>query len=457
METILDREKIQKQIDALSKKYYGKKIVIYGAGDYFLFVRDNVNLSSLNITGISDKKFEVSKEENPSSYTALTPDELKNFDFDIILVLLKNDKKLCDYIEYELLMNTKNEDKKVLSLLDTKFKTDAKQHYIKGKRLYEFIYGITSDEDKDKLNGKLSKVLQELKQVKICSFFPANEKKYKQAYKCYKKMTDLLLENIDITKIKPTQEKKYRKFQLDTVEFCKRMTDFLDKNGIEYFISSGTLIGAIRHKGFVPWDDDFDTGVLRKDFEKLKTILKENFEEIDNSEVSISKNNRLEIIDKALRKSRGKILYFHGIEYLQLYQGKNINDCVSMDIFSHDYYRDDYTWEEHREYLKYIRAKRIELDKFPEIIKFLDSEIRSNPNIVEKSNKIYYGIDNLGGYIVTPTAFMREDTIYPRKKMVFEGYEFYAPNSPEGYTEVQYKDFMSFPKNIPLGHDGFKR
>ena len=191
METILDREKIQKQIDALSKKYYGKKIVIYGAGDYFLFVRDNVNLSSLNITGISDKKFEVSKEENPSSYTALTPDELKNFDFDIILVLLKNDKKLCDYIEYELLMNTKNEDKKVLSLLDTKFKTDAKQHYIKGKRLYEFIYGITSDEDKDKLNGKLSKVLQELKQVKICSFFPANEKKYKQAYKCYKKMTDL--------------------------------------------------------------------------------------------------------------------------------------------------------------------------------------------------------------------------------------------------------------------------
>ena len=213
----------------------------------------------------------------------------------------------------------------------------------------------------------------------------------------------------------------------------------------------------MQYDTFVPWDDDFDTGVLRKDFEKLKIILKENFEEIDNSSVSISKNNRLEVIDRALRKSRGKILYFHGIEYLQLYQGKNINDCVSMDIFSHDYYKDNYTWEEHREYLKRIRAKRIELDLFPEIIKFLDSEIRSNPNIVEKSNKIYYGIDNLGGYIVTPTAFMTQDTIYPRKKMVFEGYEFFAPNSPEGYTKVQYKDFMSFPKNIPLGHDGFKR
>ena len=89
-----------------------------------MFVRDNIDLSGLNITGISDKKFEVSKEENPSSYIALTPDELKNFDFDIILVLLKNNKKLCDYIEYELLMNTKNEDKKfcpclILSLKQT--------------------------------------------------------------------------------------------------------------------------------------------------------------------------------------------------------------------------------------------------------------------------------------------------------------------------------------------------
>ena len=107
--------------------------------------------------------------------------------------------------------------------------------------------------------------------------------------------------------------------------------------------------------------------------------------------------------------------------------------------------------------MKYIRAKRIELDTFPKIIEFLNNEIKSNKNIVEKSNKIYYGIDNLGCYIVTPTAFMTESTIFPRKKMVFEGYEFFAPNSPEGYTEVQYIDYMSFPKNIELGHDGFNR
>ena len=270
-------------------------------------------------------------------------------------------------------------------------------------------------------------------------------------------MLDLIFANIDITKLKPSQEKKYRQFQLKTVEFCKQMTDFLEEQGIEYFISSGTLIGAMRHKGFVPWDDDFDTGVLRKDYERLKKILKENFTEIDNSKVSVSKKNRLKIIDKALRKSNGQVLFFRGIEYIQLYKGKNINDCVSMDIFSHDYYRDEYTIKEHLEYIKYLRNKRTDIDNFPKIIEFLDNERKNNPNIVEKSNTIYYGIDNLGGYIVNPTEFMKEDTIYPRKKMIFEGYEFFAPHSPEGYTEIQYKNFMSFPKEIQLGHDGFNR
>ncbi len=453
---IFNEKNIQKRVDYLARRYKGKKVVIYGAGDYFLNLRDKCDLSGLNIVGISDRKFEVSKDENPAGYTPLTPEELKTFDFDVIFVLLKNDEKMCDYIEYQLLMNTKNEDKTVIPMLKNRFKNKAKEHYRKGKRLYGFISRIAGDEDLEKLEKPLTDIRKELKQFyPIEWFYPA--KRYKRLNKCYKKMTDLLLENIDITKLKPAPEKKYRTFQLKTAEFCKRMTDFLDENGIEYFISSGTLIGAMRHKGFVPWDDDFDTGVLRKDFEKVKKILKDNFEEIDNSDVSISKNNRLKIIDKALRKSMGKILFFHGIEYIQLYQGKNINDCVSMDIFSHDYYRDDYTWEEHREYLKKIRAKRIELDLFPKIIEYLDNEIKNNSDIVEKSNKIYYGIDNLGGYIVTPTAFMQEDTIYPRKKMVFEGYEFYAPNSPEGYTEVQYKDFMNFPKEIPLGHDGFNR
>ena len=110
--------KDQKQINKLAKKYKNKKIVIYGAGEYYQILQNNFDLSKLNIVGISDKKFETSKDHNPSKYLALTPEELKNFDFDAILVALYDDVSICDFIQYQLLINTINEDKPVKSLIE---------------------------------------------------------------------------------------------------------------------------------------------------------------------------------------------------------------------------------------------------------------------------------------------------------------------------------------------------
>lgn len=111
----------QRQINKLARKYKNKRIVIYGAGEYFKILKENFNISKLNIVGIADKKFETNKKANFTEYEALAPEELKDFDLDIILVALYDDVSLMDFLEYELLIGTKNEDKKVASLIEPTF------------------------------------------------------------------------------------------------------------------------------------------------------------------------------------------------------------------------------------------------------------------------------------------------------------------------------------------------
>lgn len=66
-----------------------------------------------------------------------------------------------------------------------------------------------------------------------------------------------------------------RELQLAELEILKDIVKVCELNDIEYFLSGGTLLGAVRHKGFIPWDDDVDIAMPREDFEKFIRIAPE--------------------------------------------------------------------------------------------------------------------------------------------------------------------------------------
>ena len=77
-----------------------------------------------------------------------------------------------------------------------------------------------------------------------------------------------------------------REMQLCIVDMIKKVNTLFRENNIEYFLLGGSVLGSIRHKGFIPWDDDMDIGIKRNQFKKaeelLKTLREYVYEPIEN-------------------------------------------------------------------------------------------------------------------------------------------------------------------------------
>ena len=56
------------------------------------------------------------------------------------------------------------------------------------------------------------------------------------------------------------------------LDIAKAVVDLCDRHGLTYYMLGGTMLGAIRHQGFIPWDDDMDLGMPRDDYEKFLEI-----------------------------------------------------------------------------------------------------------------------------------------------------------------------------------------
>ena len=68
-------------------------------------------------------------------------------------------------------------------------------------------------------------------------------------------------------------ENEQKQVMLNILSF---FADFCEDNGLNYFLDAGTLLGAVRHKGYIPWDDDIDVNMPRKDYDRFVQIVRNN-------------------------------------------------------------------------------------------------------------------------------------------------------------------------------------
>lgn len=66
-----------------------------------------------------------------------------------------------------------------------------------------------------------------------------------------------------------------KKVQTSAASILKQLVEIFEQNNLKYIMCFGSLLGAVRHNGFIPWDDDVDISMPREDFERFRTIAKD--------------------------------------------------------------------------------------------------------------------------------------------------------------------------------------
>ncbi len=119
---------------------------------------------------------------------------------------------------------------------------------------------------------------------------------------------------------------KIRLIQLDMLKEVKRICE---KNNIKYSIMAGTLLGSVRHKGYIPWDDDADFAMLRSEYEKFKVAVEKD---LDKSKYYFQHSKNTYGYRWTYGKLRRKNTLFirHGQEHLPYESG------IFIDVFPFD-------------------------------------------------------------------------------------------------------------------------
>jgi len=219
-------------------------------------------------------------------------------------------------------------------------------------------------------------------------------------------------------------------------ELLKYFDNICTKYDVEYWLDFGTLLGAVRHEGFIPWDDDLDVGMLRDDYYRFLDVFPAELEKSGmKNVVAWFKEPSWDV---------GSIRWYQiNCKYPE-FNGK----YVGIDVFPYDYityFDDDYIPRFHKRRPEFFKAWDGEIDHLKDAI---DSSCTHLNLSLSKTDHFIAGVD--GGRFMTGSVFkiLKTEDLQPLKRIKFGKYDFLAPNNTDNYlSEIYGRNYMEIGRS----------
>lgn len=237
--------------------------------------------------------------------------------------------------------------------------------------------------------------------------------------------------------------KVLRKVQLIMLDMLLEFDAICNKHNLSYWLDSGTLLGAVRHKGFIPWDDDIDISMPYEDYKKFQEIAKQELSK-DIFLQSKESDSAFLFDYTKLRSNRASIVEFHEKSAdVAYHQGVFVDIFPMLTVPNSDFYKDYYKNIFHL--IRQTSAVSLHTpnganlpdvrQKLVQSLQLMHQGWESNENLV-----IY------GGEMPDVAAYFEYKEIFPLSQVEFEGHKFSAPKNPHHYLGAIYSfNYMELP------------
>lgn len=253
------------------------------------------------------------------------------------------------------------------------------------------------------------------------------------------------------------KEEMTKKIQNELMPLLEEVDRVCKKNDIQYFLCAGSALGAVRHKGFIPWDDDLDIGMLRNDYEKFLEIadaeLKDGFVMMD-----VGRAPHYYVCHAKIFRDNTALVN-RETSHLKIHHGFYL-DIFPFDIIPEDEDKQEEIYKKQkslRDVFCKCRRPRKYSGKNP-IKKFIANEeyYKMRGKIGKKTygelNRVLTQYkDEKPVWVADFSApynkklFFKYNDIYPVVEGEFEGGKYPIPHNVDEYLKIMYGEYMELP------------